>query len=393
MLPILSSGKQFSANARVANALVRAYRIKAWLMANAQIIAVCLSGMMMYLGVLLMYTGVKLEWNTSTVTALLAAWPLAVTTAPIAVIIESMTITVANGYQEVKRKVEQELQKLAAVKGEFTEEEYRAKAAMIKRQVWTPRGLLVLFSLFSISGSELFWHTITASASVFFQGIGIFIASVVSVSLIYLETHQDMIERSIKRAITSSTLQGEAMDMDAKTQIITTIHEERSAQLTSAEHRAVIREAALRSVHALSAETVQTLGVSITASQLQRMVEERRTAREVAEKYLATGETSDMFVEPTRVFVQDTDPLQAVNALECQPLHVKGLEALEEPCQPLHVKPVEDREANEKPMNYGNAVAALYRQNPQITAIEVAKKLGCSRATATAWLARCKPVN
>ncbi len=42
--------------------------------------------------------------------------------------------------------------------------------------------------------------------------------------------------------------------------------------------------------------------------------------------------------------------------------------------------------------NYGPRIEALYRENPEITVVEIEKLVGCSRTTAAKWLQRCKPV-
>ena len=43
-------------------------------------------------------------------------------------------------------------------------------------------------------------------------------------------------------------------------------------------------------------------------------------------------------------------------------------------------------------VSYGEPIAALYANNPQITPAEVVKTLGCTYPTAVKWLERCKPV-
>ncbi len=41
--------------------------------------------------------------------------------------------------------------------------------------------------------------------------------------------------------------------------------------------------------------------------------------------------------------------------------------------------------------SYGTQIEALYKENPEITAVEIEERLGCSRVTAAKWLRRCRP--
>ena len=175
--------KSAMGNARVARAYVEGQHFNGWLMARAQVIAVCLSGTMMFVGVILMYSGVTLAWDRDTLLKVLAAWPVAMVAAPVAVLIEGMNILASNGLSEAKRKIEQEMGLLNKTRKAYTEEEFRERERSIKKQRVLPAILLGVFMVLSLAGAEMFWHTLTEGKGLFFQVIGVIVGAVVSISL------------------------------------------------------------------------------------------------------------------------------------------------------------------------------------------------------------------
>src|SRR5487761_131843 len=280
---------KFQTNAKVAHSHVRAQQIKGWFMANAQIIAVILSGMFLWMGVILMYSGVHLEWTAATGYKLLAALPVAIVAAPLAILIEGMTIVASNGFREANHKIEQETNVLNRITKGFTAEEKAIKLKKIKKQRHIPAAILIGFALFSLAGAEIFWHTITQDAGVFFAVIGYIIGAVVSVSLTYLEIHHDLVERGIDRSISSSSMIYRAMEMDAKGQILDQLSTERTRQLQSPEFIATLQEAAHNSLFGVLSESVSHMGASTSAEQLRRIVESKGEERAAAEAFIATG--------------------------------------------------------------------------------------------------------
>jgi hypothetical protein len=75
----------------------------------------------------------------------------------------------------------------------------------------------------------------------------------------------------------------------------------------------------------------------------------------------------------------------------------KDVDPLLEPSLPLQDEneqmAVEEVEKPKQGLQYGDAIEALYKENPDITPGEIVKCLGCSRKTASEWLKRVKPVN
>lgn len=280
---------RFQKNAAVAHSHVRAQQIKGWFMANAQVIAVILSGMMLWMGVILMYSGVHLRWDAATGYALLAALPVALIAAPLAILIEGMTIVAANGWRENRRKIEQEIGVVNKVKKGFTAEEKAIKLKQIKKQGKVPAAILLGFSFFSLAGAEIFWHTITLDAAPFFQVIGYIVGAVVSVSLTYLEVNHDLVERGVDRSISSSAMIYRAMEMDAKGQILDQFGQERSRELMSPEFVQTLQHAAHSSLFGVLSESISHMGASISAEQLRRIVESKAEERAAAENFIANG--------------------------------------------------------------------------------------------------------
>src|SRR5260221_723574 len=128
----------FQTNAKVARSHVRAQQLKGWFMANAQILAVCLSGIMMFMGVMLLYIGMKLEFTVAVGLALVAAWPVAIIGGMVAVIVEGMTIIAANGLREANRKIEQEVSVINKITKGFTPEEKAEKIKKVRKQRYLP---------------------------------------------------------------------------------------------------------------------------------------------------------------------------------------------------------------------------------------------------------------
>lgn len=289
----------FQTNAKVARSHVRAQQMKGWFMANAQVLAVCLSGVMMWMGVMLMYTGIHLAFTLDVLLTLVAAWPVAIIGGMVAIIIEGMTIIAANGLREANRKIEQEVSVINKIVKGFTPEEKAAKIKKVKQQKYLPMGLLFAFAAFSLCGAEIFWHIITLDAGAFFVVIGYVIGAVVSVSLTYIEMNHDLVERGIDRAISSSAMLYRAMEMDAKGQILKALSDARSRELESAEFQQITTEAARSSLHGVYSETVSNMGASVSAEQLKRMVTSKSEERAAAEQQIANGGIVDADTNPS----------------------------------------------------------------------------------------------
>lgn len=284
---------KFRSNARVAKSYVQSQQIKGWFMANAQTLAVILSGIMMFMGVTLMYSGIHLTFTLDTLFKLLAVSPIALVAGPISILVEGMTIIAANGVREVGRKIEGEISVINKIKVGLTIEEKQSKIKAIKRQRYWPIILLLVFASFSMAGAELFWHSITEQAGLFFEVIGYIIGAVVSVSLTYIELHQDLIERGIDRSISSTAMVYKAMEYDSRSQILDQLDRSRSNHLKSSEFQNTLREAAYHSLFGVLSETVNNLGVSISAEQLNRMVTSKQEEKMVAENIIAGGQIEE----------------------------------------------------------------------------------------------------
>lgn len=266
-------------NAAIARTYVEAMQLKGWFMAKAQQIAILVSALMMSTGILLQYTGVKLVPSWDTLLRLVAAGPVAVIVIVFAILVEGMTIITSNGVVEARNSTEKKIRALEEAKKKhpkgMTEEEFEKRKTAIERETWLPQALLLLFCGFSFLGGELFWHSLLEGTNdIFIQIIGYVLGGCVCLSLIYLETHAELVNDGIERSISSSHLIYRAMDMDARGQILEELSEERSKKLHTREFRMVIEETAIQSLFAPLAETLQNMGDdSMDAAKLRGFVD------------------------------------------------------------------------------------------------------------------------
>lgn len=282
--------RAFTKNAQIARTHVGAQQLKGWFMAKAQQIAIIVSALMMSVGILLQYTGIKLVPSWDVLFRLLAAGPVAVIVVVFAILVEGMTIITSNGVVEARKKVDREVKLLEHAKAKhpqaFTQKEYEKKKFWIEAQMGLPCSLLLLFCGFSFLGGELFWNALLAdNHDLFIKVIGYVLGGVVCISLIYLELHQELVELGVDRSISSSALIYRAMDMDAKGQILDELSKERQDKIKTKEFKTIITEAATQSLFAPLAETLRNMGDSVSAQQLRDQVDgivsERAAANEL----------------------------------------------------------------------------------------------------------------
>lgn len=283
----------FRGNAGVARSYVSSQLLKGWFMANAQKLVVFMSGTMLFMGVLLLYTNVKLEWSSACALALVAALPVAIVAAPLAIIIEGMNIVGARNLGEVKNKVEQEVSVIRKNKKAYTKEELEERVKRARSAYWQPGTMVFIFSFFSLAGAEIFWHKLTENSSLLFQIIGYIIGFVTSVALIYLELNQDLVERGINRSITSSAMVYRAMEMDAKSQILEEFSIEQQKQIKTPEMRDAISKTAKLNLFGPLSEVCGNMGTSVEAEQLKRIVDGKIAEREAADYAIESGGDSD----------------------------------------------------------------------------------------------------
>lgn len=280
-------------NASVARTFVATQQMKGWFIAQAQQIAVWCSAGMMSLGVVLWYTGVKLELSSCVFMKLLAALPVIVLVIVFACFVEGMTITAASGRKEVVDKIDQELRLLERSKAKYpdayTEDEYNKKKSLIEKQIYYPTILLLLYSSFSFLGGELFWNKLLEGAdNDFIKFIGYVMGAAICAGLIYLETHPELVERGVDRSISSSHLIYRAMDMDAKGQVLGELSKKRKEKLKSAEFIKIIEETAKTSLFAPLSESLNAMGSTVTEDQLMKQVRGQIAQRSSANR-LAKG--------------------------------------------------------------------------------------------------------
>jgi hypothetical protein len=134
-------------------------------------------------------------------------------------------------------------------------------------------------------------------------------------------------------------------------------------------------EAILQTMQAMNAQNLQAMQ-QMTQQSLQVTIEQftKVTVQAVKEtvQSLPAYTPPTLLPEPgqTTSNTQDTDELEVVK----------------KPTPPLQ------SEGDQGVQTYGDQIEALYNENPSIGPSEIAKRLGCTRQTASNWLKRVRPV-
>jgi len=279
----------FDLNRRVASAHVRAEQLKGLFIANAKLLLVLLSGSMLFFGVLLATTNIKLVWAWSTLQAIGAAFPIAIIAGGIAIVIEGGTLFSAAMWKERSTKIKQELALLDRVASKYSEDKLAQKKSEVKSQGRYVVLIMGICVLFSTCGAEIFWTLILQSQGLFLHIIGYILGITCSTLLIIFELNEDLVQRVIERSITSSALIHIAMDMSAKSQIHDTLAKRRSQKLKSPEFTAVLDRAAQQSLYGVLEESLRMAGASVSQEQLQNMIEDDQEAAAAADAFIASG--------------------------------------------------------------------------------------------------------
>jgi hypothetical protein len=275
----------FDVNKQVAQSYVRAEQLKGWFLANAKLLLILLSGAMMFCGVTL------LAWGDSSLTwaHVLGVAPLAGVAALLAVCIEGGTIFSSAMRIEVKRKISQEIRLLDKVKKSIGSEEYTKRVALAKKQSRVPTALMFVCVAFSVTGAEIFWQKLFSSAEWYFHVIGGVLGIVCSALLIIFELNYELVERVVENCIKSSGLIQTALDQSAKSIIFNELFDRRKTKLATPEFAAIMDKAAEQGLLGVVVEAVQMSGMTVSATQLKRMVDDEAETRQAAEQFLASG--------------------------------------------------------------------------------------------------------
>jgi hypothetical protein len=289
----------FDFNKLVAVAHIRAEQLKAFFLATAKLLLIILAGAMLFFGVILAATDIHLARGI-TWSQVLGALPVSIVAGLVAIAIEGGTLFSASFVKEQRRKVQQELDVLAKVAHKFTDKEAQEKKSRIKRGLWVPYALMAVCVTFSVSGAEIFWQKILEEQGIFFHIIGAILGITVSALLIFFEFNEELIQRVIEKCIQSSALIMLALDQSAKSQIHNELFNERSRLLKTPEFKATIAHAAQQGLHGVLSDALEIAGVSVSAEQLQRNVEDEKESRAAAEQFLASGGAAPLPLQAPR---------------------------------------------------------------------------------------------
>jgi hypothetical protein len=288
-------GNSFDINKNVAMAHVRAEQLKGWFLANAKMLLIVLSGVQLFLGVSLIAWGSDpVIWNLTILQRIVGILPMALVGGLLAVVIEGATIFSSSMRKEVLRKMQQELSLLDKVKGKFNSEEVNSRRKKIEQQIYTPNSLMFVCVIFSITGAEIFWQNLFLGSEWYYHIMGFILGLVCSSLLIIFETHNELIERIIENSISSSGLVNIALDMSAKSIIHDRLFEERSKKLNTPEFGAILEKGAEQGLIGVVVEAIQMSGMTVSTSQLKRMIEDESESRQAAEVFLANGGQSQL---------------------------------------------------------------------------------------------------
>ncbi|HLZ62842.1 MAG TPA: hypothetical protein VKR06_38325 [Ktedonosporobacter sp.] len=136
-------------------------------------------------------------------------------------------------------------------------------------------------------------------------------------------------------------------------------------------------EKLLETMVAMNQQTLQTIqamnqqAMKVTIEQFTQITLE--AVREAVEQVI---EASPGYQTPQ---IAESTPVK----IDQQPLVTPSIKENEKP----------DRGLQNHGKSYGDQIEALYKENPNITTIEIEKVLGCSRTTAANWLKRVRPIN
>jgi len=276
----------FDVNQQVAQAYVRSEQIKGLFLAQAKLILVCLSGSMMFLGVVMLAQGGR-AWTWQLALSLL---PVAIVAALLAIAIEGGTIFSTAMRVAVGKQIKQELSLLDKVASKFTVAEVKKKRGDIERKLRVPTAMMFVCCLFSVAGAEIFWQKLLDGQGLFFHIIGYLLGVVCSSLLIIFEMNGDLVERVIEQCIRSSAMIQLAFQQSARSQIFEIMFDVQQEALHTPEKRKAIAAAGEVNLYNVLSETVEMGGGStVSGQQLKRMVEDEQDVRDAADRFLASG--------------------------------------------------------------------------------------------------------
>lgn len=284
-------GNFFDVNQMVATSYVRSEQLKGWFLSNAKLLLILLSGSMMFAGVtLLSYTGPAINFQSAAFwAAVVGVAPMAFIAGLLAVVIEGGTLFSSAMRLEVRRKIDQELKLLDKVQKSLGSEEYARRKKKVLAQSRVPTLLMLTCVSFSVTGSEIFWQRLFADQAWFYHILGGVLGVVCSALLIIFETHGELVERVIENTIRSSGLVQIALDQSAKSIIFNELFNRRRDRLATPEFSGILDKAAEQGLLGVVVDAVAMSGMTTSASQLKRMVDDDAESRQAAEYFLANG--------------------------------------------------------------------------------------------------------
>jgi hypothetical protein len=203
--------------------------------------------------------------------------------------------------QEAKRKIAQEIRLLDKVKNAIGSEEYAKRKRKVEKQATAPKLLMFTCSTFSVTGAEIFWQKLFATSAWYFHVIGGVLGVVCSALLIIFELNGELVERVIENCIKSSGLIQIALDQSAKSIIFNELFNRRSVKLATPEFGAIMDKAAEQGLLGVVVEAVQMSGMTVSAQQLKRMVDDESETRQAAEDFLSSGGEQKQINPPVKI--------------------------------------------------------------------------------------------
>jgi hypothetical protein len=286
----------FDINRAVAESYVRAQQTKGWFLATAQGLLVVLSGTFLFLGVFM----IALGENLGTIMDI----AMAIVSGVLAITIEGGTILSAAVWDAEKKNIEKQVAVLYQAQNKakdgkkpYTEEEFQAKVAKVKRGQYKSLLIMLMCVGFSVCGAEIFWQKFLAGQSVLLHVIGAILGVVCSSLLLFFEFKKEHVKQAIEDSITSSSLIQLALDQSAKSDIFKALFKARRDKLKSSEFQTVITQASEKSLYGVLGEAIEMAGLTVSAESLQREVEDQKEVRAAADAMVAnSGDTEPLLL-------------------------------------------------------------------------------------------------
>lgn len=330
---------------------------------------------------------------------ILLAIPLGVIGGMLAVIVDGMTLGACARLRRLndrKLAIEDEYAKIENPEPEI-EKQKQKELASIMPMVRMNKRFLVVFTIISISGGELFWHSVFfALPAVLSWTVSSLFSVAVSTTLIASELLKNQNEHVILESIQAAKLHAAAFNADSEERAMSLLHAkfeskvseigENSmiAQIVEEKSRRIYDDILFGGQDVVSGLIEQESFAKEQAEvERQRLVASQRAQLPGGQKQRLQADNGPDTGPIVPIKLHDESDLNPFKPGVNQPLN----QGLNEPVESIQGLKTEDR--YDSP--YAKPIESLYRQKPDIKPAEAARTVGCSYPTAKHWLDYFRP--